>query len=121
MFGFGVRKRYNTKVDAILINDFQIVTNSLANPNFPGILKYMELVDNVYYAKGSAEAAASDLALMYYAGLFKKGIDSERKDAETQLRRIQAHMSKFLANGLIDQDHFDHASMAIEKLTGKRL
>ena len=51
MFGFGARKRYNAKVDTILTNDFQIVTNSIANPNFPGILKYMELIDNVYEGK----------------------------------------------------------------------
>jgi hypothetical protein len=121
MFGFGTRKRYNSKVDTILRNDFQIVTDSVANPRFPGVLKYLEHIDNVYYAKGSAEAAASDLALMYYAGLIKKGTDSDRKEAETKLRRMQELMSKYLANGLIEQGHFDHASMSIEELTGKRL
>ena len=121
MLGFGQRKKYNARVDTILRNDFKIVTDSLVNPNFPGILKYLELIDNMYYAKGSAEAAASDLALIYYAGLFKKGTDSDRKEAETQLGRMLTLMSKYLVNGLIEQDHFNHASRSIEELTGKCL
>lgn len=121
MFGFGARKRYNAKVDTILTNDFQIVTDNSANPRFPGILKYLELIDDIYYAKESAELAASSLATQYYVGLIKNGSDSDRKDAEALLVRIQTLMREYLANGLIEQGHFDYTSKGLEEYCGKHL
>lgn len=123
MFSFGARKKYNKEVDTILTNDFQIVTNHATNPRFPGVLKYLEIIDEVWCekVKGSPEAAATRIAVSYYGGLVKNGTDSDRIDADALLRRMQKLMVEYLANGVIEQNRVDHYSKVIEKHCGKHL
>ena len=120
MFGFGGRKKFNNQVDTILNGSFQITTDQIANPRFPGILKYLEMIDDVWFAKGSPEAAALRVALPYAVGLMKSSENSNRKEAEVLLKRIQTLMTTYLQNGAIERDRFDYYSKSLEKHTGKR-
>ena len=125
MFNFGAREKYNKEVDVILTNDFQIITNQATNPRFPGILKYLSIIDEVWWEKlmGSPhpQAAATRVAVSYYGGLVKNGTDSDRTDADALLRRMQKLMVEYLANGVIEQNRVDYYSKVIEKHCGTRL
>jgi len=44
MFGFGKRKKYSGAADIKINTEYQIITQD--NPNFPGVIAYLELIDN---------------------------------------------------------------------------
>ena len=121
MFGFGARKKYNQQVDAILTKDFQIEIDQSKNSKFPGILKYLEMIDEVWDDKGSAEAAAVRVVIPYYGGLVKNGTNADRKDAEVLFVRIQNLMTLYRVKGAIEKERIDYYSKIFQKHTGKLL
>jgi hypothetical protein len=88
--GFGNRKRieYNATVKSILEDYFEIDTDSDRNPKFFGILSFLRLIDEGWFAKLNAHEIAGSIFLSYYEGLLQKHKD-ECKD---QLRRLNTRM-----------------------------
>ncbi|MFI8609315.1 hypothetical protein ACIGFL_13470 [Pseudomonas sp. NPDC077649] len=110
MFGLGGRKKYNGIVDTKLNNEYQIETRN--NKNFPGMLAYLELIDNAWNSKMSADEGALYIATLYYCGILKHGL----RDTANQLySRIQS-ISRFGINsGTISQERWMKFSAAIAK------
>jgi hypothetical protein len=120
LFGGGKdRSQYDRQVDTILTNDFQIQIDSVKNPRFPGILKYRQMVDEVWAGDGTPEASALRVALPYYGGLAKSDVLANRTDAAALLPRIQRLMREYLTSGAIKQDRFDYYANVLLKYTGK--
>lgn len=112
MFGFGGRKKYNGAVDTKLNNEYQIVTSELDNPNFPGVLFYLEIIDNAWSAKMSEDEGALYVATLYYCGLLKHGLHAE---ASALHSRIQSIVGFGLLKGMISQARWAKFSAAIQQ------
>lgn len=69
MFGFRNRKKYNADVDVKLNNEYQIKTRD--NQHFPGILKYLELIDASWNSNATEDECAMQIATLYLCGLFR--------------------------------------------------
>ncbi len=85
MFGLRNRKRYNGAVDERLSSEYAIVTRD--NPKFPGMLKYLAMIDEAWYAKFTEEEAAMFIASLYYSGLIRTG-DSEASDLAERISSV---------------------------------
>ena len=110
MFGFGNRKKYNGTVDLKLNNEFQIPTRD--NPSFPGMLAYLELIDNAWQTKMTEDEGALYIATLYYCGLLKHG----RLDEASRLHsRIRSIVSFGLPKGIISQTRWAKFSGAIDQ------
>jgi hypothetical protein len=110
MFGFGKRKKYNAAIDIKLNNEYQITTSN--NDQFPGVLKYLEIIDNAWNSKMTEDEGALYIATLYYCGLANHGINAEA----AQLYRRISQISEFgLTKGLIGRDRWERFSEAIEK------
>ena len=123
MFGLGLsaRKKYNQQVDDILTKKLQIEVDQTKNPNFPGILKYLEMIDEVWHSKGSAEAAAIRVAMPYYSGLIKNGTDADHKEAQILGPRFRNLMTLYRVQRAIDQERLDYYAKIFFKHTGLRI
>ena len=111
MFGFGNnRKKYNGAVDLKLNNEYQIQTKN--NDKFPGMLAYLELIDNARKAKMNEDEAAMYIATLYYCGIAKNGYLEE---AEVLLERIQSIAMFCLPKNMISEDHWRRFLGAIEE------
>ncbi len=110
MFGFGNRKKYNGAVDVKLNNEYQIPTRD--NPSFPGMLAYLELIDNAWNAKMSEDEGALYIATLYYCGILKHGLHAE---AYALHSRIQSIVSFGLPKGMISQTRWEKFSGAIQQ------
>lgn len=86
MFGlFKNRKRYNGDVDTKLNNEYQIVTRD--NPLFPGMLAYLELIDQAWNGRMNESEAAMYIAVLYHSGIKKHG---DAAEASALAGRIKA-------------------------------
>lgn len=110
MFGFGDRKKYNGSVDIKLNNEYQIATRN--NPNFPGMLAYLELIDNAWKAKMTEDEGALYIATLYYCGILKRGLRDEASDLYSRIKSI---VSFGLPKGMISQARWDKFSVAIQQ------
>ncbi|KAF1723123.1 hypothetical protein [Pseudoxanthomonas wuyuanensis] len=110
MFGFRDRKEYNGAVDAKLNNEYQIATRD--NPSFPGMLAYLELIDNAWKTKMSEDEGALYIATLYYCGILKLGL---RAEASPLHSRIQSIVSFGLPKGMISQARWSKFSTAIQQ------
>ncbi|MFZ2209566.1 MAG: hypothetical protein WAV22_12945 [Porticoccaceae bacterium] len=110
MFGFGNRKKYNGAVDVKLNNEYQIPTRD--NPSFPGMLAYLELIDNAWNAKMSEDDGVLYIATLYYCGILKHGLHTE---AHALHSRIQSIVSFGLPKGMISQARWEKFSGAIQQ------
>lgn len=99
-------------MDTKLNNEYQIVTRD--NPLFPGMLAYLELIDNAWNAKMSEDEGALYIAILYYCGIVKQG---DLEDAEALLARIQEIVSFGLPKGMISQARWSKFSSAIKEAT----
>ncbi len=88
MFGFGNRKRYNGAVDTKLVSEYMIVTDRERNSRFPGVNKYLEMIDQAWNAKFTEEEAAMFIATLYYSGLKQNGHHEDARQLAKQLSRI---------------------------------
>lgn len=86
MFGFRNRKKYNASVDVKLNNEYQISTRD--NPHFPGVLKYLELIDVSWNNKASEDECAMQIATLYLSGLFRASLFEEAKAVSERLVHI---------------------------------
>lgn len=109
MFGFGNRKKYNGTVDIKLNNEYQIATRG--NPSFPGLVAYLELIDNAWNANMSEDEGALYIATLYYCGLLKHGLHAE---AAMLQARITSIVSFGLSMGMISQPRWEKFYGAIE-------
>lgn len=90
MFGlFKSRKRFNGDVDTKVNNEYDIRTRE--NPNFPGIDRYLQILDEAWNNKFTEDEAAMFVATLYYSGLVKAG----KHDLAEQLRQRLATVPKF--------------------------
>jgi hypothetical protein len=110
MFGFGDRKKYNGAIDIKLNNEYQIATRD--NSNFPGMLAYLDLIDNAWKAKMSEDEGALYIATLYYCGILKRGLHTE---AIPLLARIQSIVGFGLPKGMISQARWSKFSAAIQQ------
>ena len=119
MFGFGNRKKYNGIVDTKLNNEYRIATRN--NPSFPGMLAYLELIDNAWNVKMSEDEGALYIAVLYYCGILKHG---HTKEAADLLPRIHSIVQFGLPKGMITQARWAKFSDAIQQAnadsTGER-
>ncbi len=110
MFGFGNRKKYNGAVDVKLNNEYQILTRG--NPSFPGMLAYLELIDNAWNAKMSEDEGSLYIATLYYCGILKLG---HHEEAVALHKRIHSVVSFGLPKGMISQVRWAKFSDAIKQ------
>lgn len=111
MFGlFKNRKKYNGQVDTKLNNEYQISTRD--NPNFPGIMAYLELIDTAWNAKMNEDEAAMFIATLYFSGLCKHGLSIE---ASVLLPRIIKIAEFCVPKGMIGQERWNKFAGAIRE------
>lgn len=110
MFGlFKNRKQYNGTVDAKLNNEYQIQTRD--NEFFPGVMGYLQLIDNAWDAKMSEDEAAMYIASLYASGLKKHGFYDV---AWPVVERLTA-VGKFgVSRGMIRAELADRFMSAVE-------
>lgn len=101
MFGFGNRRRFNGDVDVKLNNEYQIPTRE--NPDFPGALAYLELLDIAWRARMNSDEAALYIAILLFSGLTKS---ARYDDAWAILQRIRKISDFGRDKGLIGRDHW---------------
>lgn len=116
MFGFGGRRKFNGTVDTKLNNEYQIDTNNLKNPKFPGSLRYLEMIDLAWSQKLSADEAALYIAVLYFSGILRKGHVAE---ANALRERIQSIGAFCLPRGMISQEWWDKFSSEVEKVSAE--
>ena len=83
MFGFRNRRQYNGTVDMKLKDGYGIPTKD--NPNFPGLLAYLKIIDQAWESKFTEEEAAMFVATLYYSGLKREGFTAEARVLATRL------------------------------------
>lgn len=110
MFGRGNRKKYNGSVDIKLNNEYQISTRD--NPSFPGMLAYLELIDNAWKTKMSEDEGALYIATLYYCGILKHG---HHEEANALYSRIQSVANFGVSKGMISQARWAKFSEAIQQ------
>lgn len=88
MLGFRNRKKFNGNVDHLLTSAYKIVTRD--NPRFPGVLAYLEMLDQAWNAKFTDEEAAMFVATLYYSGLIQNGFYDEAQPLESRLEHLGA-------------------------------
>jgi len=112
------RSEYNAKVSQIIKDDFGITPDSLVDPRFPGVLAYLELIDEIYYNDGSPEQAALRVMIPLFGGLRKSQLEKDRSDAVLLFEKIKKHVRLYLSSGAISQQVFDGYSAVLKKHTG---
>jgi len=86
MFGFRNRKKYNAAVDVKVNNEYQIQTQD--NPNFPGILKYLEIIDVSWNSNASEDECAMQIATLYLCGLFRHALWDEARAVASRFDQL---------------------------------
>jgi len=110
MFGFRNRKKYNETVDVKLNNEYQIRTQD--NPKFPGILKYLELIDVSWNNNASEDECAMQIATMYLCGLFR---NQYWDDARPLAERLDTIGPYGVRRGLVRQEVWEKCIALVEK------
>lgn len=108
MFGFGDRKKYNGQVDLKLINELGIATRD--NEKFPGILKYLEIIDLAWNAKMTVDEGALYIATLYFCGIVRAGC---RTEAEMLRLRLMEMAVMGLERRTVSHERWDKFSAAI--------
>lgn len=75
MFGLGNRRKYNENIDLKLNNEYGISTKD--NSYFPGVLPYLEIIDQMRDEGYTEEEAAMFIASLYYSHLMRDGNAAE--------------------------------------------
>lgn len=112
------RDEYNDKVGQLIRDDFGFHPNSRVDPRFPGVLAYLELLDDVYYIDGPPEQAALRVMLPFFSGLRKSELGKDQSDANLLFEKIKRNMHLYFSHGAISQDIFDQYSAILKKHTG---
>ncbi|MCW5614367.1 MAG: hypothetical protein KIT32_04550 [Rhodocyclaceae bacterium] len=110
MFGFRSRKKYNAAVDVKLNNEFQIQTRG--NPNFPGVLKYLELIDVSWNNKASEDECALQIATLYLCGLVRHSFWDECQVISGRFGQVGPYG---VERGLIRQEVWDKCVSLVKK------
>lgn len=110
MFGlFRNRKKYNGTVDTKLNNEYQIPTRD--NERFPGLMGYLQLIDNAWAASMTEDEAAMYIATLYYCGLVENG---HQMEARAVVGRINSVGQFGVSNGSISMDRATKLLAAIQ-------
>ena len=111
MFGlFKSRKKYNGVVDVKVNSDYRIQTRD--NPYFPGVLAYLDLLDNAWNTKMSEDEAAVYIATLYFCGLCR---ENHIEQARLLLSRINEVSAGKRSEGKIKDSRWSKFSKAIEE------
>jgi len=115
MFGlFKNMAKYNGNVNLKLNNEYQISTED--NPRFPGVLVYLQLIDNAWAARMSEDEAAMYIATLYFCGLAKAGYEDEAVELQG---RIISVANFCVPKGIISQEKFSDFAAAIREAADK--
>ncbi len=110
MFGFHNRKKYNAAVDVKLNNEYQIRTRD--NPNFPGVLKYLELIDVSWNDNGSEDECAMQIATLYLCGLLRHALWDEGRVVAGRFDQIGPYG---VQRGLVRAEVWEKCVALVEK------
>jgi hypothetical protein len=117
LFGVGrKRKLYNGAVDTKLNNEYQIRTRD--NPSFPGMIAYLQFIDNAWDANMSEDEAALYIATLYYDGISKTGSQTE---ASALHGRILSIVEFGRARGLISEKIAGAVLRDVEKISKRQV
>lgn len=86
MFGLRNRKKYNGTVDTKLNNEYGIRTQG--NPNFPGALAYLRMIDTPFNSGYTEDECALQIATLYLCGTMKHGLHDEGRQIEARLNQV---------------------------------
>ena len=100
---------------SITNNEYQIATHD--NPKFPGVLAYLQLIDNAWDASMSEDEAALYIATLYYDGITKAGHHSE---ATALHGRIQSIVEFGRERGLISEKVAGAVLRDVEKISQRQ-
>jgi hypothetical protein len=100
LFGNGIKK-FRADVDLTLNNEYQIITDHDKNNWFPGLLKYIEIIDSAKESGMNEEEVAMHIAVIYYCGLLKHG---HKEIAENLYQRIASIVKTRVSNHQISED-----------------
>lgn len=114
MFFFKNRQKYNGKVDGIITEGYRIATRD--NDKFPGLTKYLELLDACWAERYTEQEAAMFVAALYYSGLMANGY---LKEASALMKNIAAMGHAASASGEISANRM-MAFMAHIEVANKR-
>ena len=106
---FGKRKQFNGRVDFILKENFKIDTNSNTNPDFPGILAYLRLIDYGWNNKCGAEETAAHIGIGLFLGMREKRKFRTIEDMNATQRRLVAFVQDNYQTGNIRKHLLDAA------------
>lgn len=112
MLGFRNRKKYNGSIDAKLTGEYKIVTDGDRNSKFPGVIKYLEMIDQAWNAKFTEEEAAMFIATLYYSGLKQNG---HHEDAHQLAKKLSSVGQSDYASGKIGMQRLQSFMTHIEK------
>jgi hypothetical protein len=110
MFGFRSRMKYNATVDIKLNNEYNIKTQD--NPLFPGVLKYLELIDASWNNNASEDECALQIATLYLCGLIRGNLVD---DAKVLAGRVDQVAQYGVDRNLIRQDIWDKCIALVQK------
>ena len=110
MFGFRNRKKYNASVDSKLNNEYQIRTQN--NSKFPGILKYLEIIDVSWNNNASEDECALQIGTLYLCGLFRYTLFEEARVLAPRMDQIGPYG---VQRGLIRQEVWEKCIAQVEK------
>jgi hypothetical protein len=104
------RATFNGEVDIKLNNEYQIPTRD--NHDFPGLNRYLELVDIAWESEMNADETAMYIAVLLYCGFIKH---EDFVKGENLLSRIEQISAFGLSKGLIGDARWDKFSQAIKE------
>ena len=110
MFGFRSRKKYNATVDVKLNNEYQIRTQD--NPKFPGVLKYLELIDVSWNNQATEDECAMQIATLYLCGLFRHQFWDEARSVAARFDQIGPFG---IERGLIHPEVWEKCAALVDK------
>lgn len=108
------RTKFNSDVDLILQMSFEIETNSSKNAAFPGFIKYLCCLDEVWDTKGTPTHAAIHMACLYCRGLAENGDAARRAEAQALWQRISEAIPLQVSRGQMPPDRGAHYSQQLE-------
>lgn len=110
---FRNRKRFNGEVDQKILTDYGIKTSE--NPDWPGVLAYLELLDVPWQQKWNADEAALHMVVLYYDGLERNGRAS---DALLIRPKILQVANRQVSSGVVGREKWERYQEKIPSLKG---
>lgn len=104
------RNEYNRLVDQILNRDYGVATRD--NDLFPGVLKYLELIDTSWKNEASEDECAMQIATLYLSGLFRKKL---WEDARPLAGKLDTLGPEGVKNGVVRDEIWQKCVALVER------